>query len=62
MDVGLSRPDLADISTVANWGPRATTVAAAMMAARPRSARLGGGAGGFIISQPHIKTLSLARQ
>lgn len=59
MDVGLSLPDLADVSTEANWAPRASMVVAAV-ASPLRTA--GGGAGSFIFSQPHIKALSLARR
>lgn len=58
MDVGLSLPDLADVSTEANWGPRATMVVAAVAPL----CTAGGSAGSFIFPRPHIKTLSLARQ
>lgn len=59
MDVGLSLPDLADVPTEANWGPRATMVVAAAVAPLCTA---GSVAGSFIFPRPHIKTLSLARQ
>lgn len=59
MDVGLSLPDLANVSTEANWGSQG---------------QRGGGGGGdclrplhspqqlYFFPQAHIKTLSLARR